>query len=128
MKTISKLVMTLSVIVLSTGAFAFNTKTLPVDSGEPTTEPLSVKYIGQDEGYLIFRVVVKSDDYKPVSFVLNNKAEGELYTKVYKTDRLITFKVEKRDNQELDFNLVVNNKSYSKSFVNLLGQQVVATK
>ena len=88
-------------------------------------EPLSVEYLGQDENYLIFQVTVKSFGNQKVSFALNDQAEGELYTSVFTMDKIQTFKIEKRENQELNFNLLVGKKVFSKSFTSMSARQIV---
>jgi len=78
-------------------------------------EPLKVKYLGEDKGYLLFEVTLQS----PASslFAIADKYEGELYT-AYISDRLKvqTVKIEKRADQVLNFKLVSGRKTYAKSF------------
>ena len=118
MTKIKKIAATLSVIVLFAGTSFAGTKTinLPVVIEEPATEPLVVNYMGEDADYLYFKVSVKSGSNKFVSFAVSDKSEGELYSVVFSTDKEQMLKIEKRDNQELDFNLEAGKKSYSKSF------------
>ena len=119
MTKIKNIAVALSTIVLFAGtSFAGTTtnKSLPIVVEEPTVEPLVVNYVGEDAGYLYFKVSVKSGSNKFVSLAVSDKSEGELYTTVFSTDKEQTFKIEKRDNQELDFNLSAGKKSYSKSF------------
>ncbi len=120
MTKIKNIAAALSMIVLFAGtSFAgttVKTASLPIVMNEPTAEPLIVNYLGEDADYLYFNVSVKSGSNKFVSFAVSDKAEGELYSSVFSTDKEQTFKIEKRDNQELDFNLSAGKKSYSKSF------------
>lgn len=119
MTKIKNIALTLSAIALFAGtsfAGTNNINTLPIVAEEPTAEPLAVTYMGEDANYLYFKVSVKSGSNKSVSFVVNDKSEGELYATVFNADKEQTLKIEKRDNQELDFNLVAGKKSYSKSF------------
>ena len=80
-------------------------------------EPFTVKYIGNEEDYLYFQVEINtgSTDYSLLK--INDKSEGELYSQSWKTSlKLQTFKIEKKDGQELNFKLLSGNKVYSKSF------------
>lgn len=120
MTKIKNIAVALSTIVLFAGtSFAgtkSNTPSLRIVNDEPTTEALAVSYLGEDADYLYFKVSVKSGSNKTVSFVVTDKSEGELYTTFFSTDKVQTLKIEKRENQELDFNLKAGKKSYSRSF------------
>ncbi len=119
MTNIKKIAAALSMMVLfAANSFAgmVNKTTLPIVVEDPTIEPLSVNYMGEDANYLYFQVSVKSGRNKFVAFAVSDKAEGELYAASFSTDKVQTLKIEKRDNQELDFNLRVGNKHFSKSF------------
>ena len=122
MTKIKNIAVTLSVIVLFAGtSFAGTTVSnpLPVVKNGQIAEPLTVNYLGEDADYLYFKVLIKPGSNKFVSFVVNDKSEGELYTTVFHTDKEQTFKIEKRDNQELNFNLQAGKKSYSQSFTTM---------
>jgi hypothetical protein len=81
-----------------------------------TAEPLSVKYLGSDENYLLFEVTVNAADSKAVLGV-SDKNEGELYAEnVRSTAKTQKLKIEKRDSQELNFKLSVGANTYNKSF------------
>jgi hypothetical protein len=119
MTKIKNIAVALSMIVLFAGTSFAGTTTnnsLPIVVEEPTVEPLVVNYMGEDADYLYFKVSVKSGSNKFVTLAVSDKSEGELYTTVFSTDKEQTFKIEKRNNQELDFNLSAGKKSYSKSF------------
>ena len=118
MTKIKNIAVALSAIVLLAGTANAGTtnKSLPIVVEEPTAEPLSVSFLGEDANYLYFQVSVKAGLNKTVSFMVNDKTEGELYSSVLKNDKVQTLKIEKRDGQELDFNLVAGKKSFSKSF------------
>lgn len=78
-------------------------------------EPLKVKYIGEDNGYLLFQVTLQS----PTSslFAINDKSEGELYSSYSSENfKVQTVKIEKREAQVLNFKLVSGKKVYNKSF------------
>ncbi len=80
-------------------------------------EPFSVKYLGNDGDYLLFEVVVKSAVNKTASLGISDKAEGELYANNFRTNlKVQTIKIEKRDNQELNFKLELGKAVYNKSF------------
>ncbi len=120
MTKIKNIAVALSTIVLFAGtSFAgtnSNNPSLRIVNDEPTTEALVVSYMGEDADYLYFKVSVKPGSNKTVSFVVNDKSEGELYATFFSTDKVQTLKIEKRENQELDFNLKAGKKSYSRSF------------
>lgn len=130
MTKIKNILTVLSVMVLLSGTcYADTTSLNTAVAGDPvansSAEPLSVQYIGQDENYLIFQVTVKSGGFQMVSFALNDRAEGELYTSVFTSDKVQTFKIEKRENQELNFNLQVGKKTFSRYFTSTGTQQIV---
>jgi hypothetical protein len=82
-----------------------------------TAEPLSVKYLGSDDNYLVFEVTVNSADSKNALLGVSDKAEGELYTEsIRSTQKTQKLKIEKRDSQELNFKLSVGSTVYNKSF------------
>lgn len=79
-------------------------------------EPLTVKYIGMEENYLLFQVEVNTSANFSL-FKINDKAEGELFSQSWKSsNKPLTFKIEKKDSQELSFTLVSGKKAYSKNF------------
>ena len=121
MTKIKNIAVALSAIVLFAGnSFAGTTTTKPVNGiyygEEPAAELLSVSYLGEDADYLFFQVSVKSGDNKSVSFAVNDTNEGELYAATFKADKVQTLKIEKRYNQELNFNVKAGKKNYTKSF------------
>jgi hypothetical protein len=81
-------------------------------------EPMAVKYLGNDGGYLTFRVTVNADMAPKTSFVIADQREGDLYSSTIKPGEVVkTIKIEKRDGQVLNFKLVVGSKTaYLKSF------------
>ncbi len=79
-------------------------------------EPLTVKYIGTEENYLMFQVEVKAANNFSL-FKINDKSEGELFSQSWKnSNKPLTFKIEKKDAQELSFTLVSGKKAYIKNF------------
>jgi hypothetical protein len=121
MTKIKNIAAALSAIVLFAGnSFAGTTVNKPVNGiyygDEPAAEVLSVNYLGEDAEYLFFQVAVKAGDNKSVSFAVNDTEEGELYAATFKADKVQTLKIEKRYNQELNFNVKAGKKNYTKSF------------
>ena len=80
-------------------------------------EPLAVKYLGNDGNYLTFQVTMQSEMPGNALFEIADKNEGELYSSNVTTgSKVKTVKIEKRDQQVLNFKLVIGRKTYSKSF------------
>lgn len=80
-------------------------------------EPFTVKYLGSEEGYLVFQVSLKSEKYGKARFKLEDKEAGTLYDNSFNANfNIKTLKVEKRDQQVLDFTVTLNKVTYSKSF------------
>ena len=118
MTKIKNIALTLSAIVLlAANSFAGTvnntSKAIYVD---PSSEKLIVNFIGEENGYLVFQVAVNKGTNKMVSLTLKDKSEGELYSSNVLDNKTQTFKVEKRDNQELEFSVKAGKVSYSKSF------------
>lgn len=79
-------------------------------------EPLTVKYIGSEENYLLFQVEVNTASTFSL-FRINDKTEGELFSQSWRnTNKPMTFKIEKKDAQELSFTLVAGRKAFTKNF------------
>ena len=98
----------LAVILFSTAAAA-QTKT--------ANEPFTVKYIGNDEGYILFEVAVNTLDKNYTLLKINDKIDGEIYSQSYKKGtKQTTFKIEKKDAQELIFRLLSGKTVYTKTF------------
>ena len=118
MTNIKNIALTLSAIVLfAANSFAGTvnntSKAIYVD---PSSEKLIVNFIGEDKGYLVFQVAVNKGNSKNVSLSVKDKSEGELYSSTVSDSKTQTFKIEKRDNQELEFSVKAGKVSYSKSF------------
>ena len=80
-------------------------------------EPFTVKYIGNEEDYLYFEVEINTGNSNFAMLKINDKEEGELYSQsLRKNLKPRTFKIEKKDGQELNFKLLSGNKTYSKTF------------
>lgn len=79
--------------------------------------PLTVKYLGSQEDYLIFQVEVNTAGGNFALLKINDKADGELYSQSCKsTSKTQTFKIEKKDSQELSFKLLSGKNVYTKTF------------
>ena len=108
LRTIATAIITL--VLFSNSATAQSTTS-------PANEAFSVKYIGNDEGYILFQVAVNSVSQNFTLLKINDKIEGEIYSKSYKKGtKLTTFKIEKKDAQELSFILLTGKKVYTKTF------------
>ena len=118
MTTIKNSAIALLITVLfASNSFATNVIN-PVPVVTATAEnPLSVQYMGEEDGYLFFQVSVNTLDAKKVSFSINDKIEGEIYNTAMSNSKTQTLKIEKRENQELDFQLEIGKKNFSKSFI-----------
>ena len=81
-----------------------------------TAEPLSVEYLGEDGDYRLFRVTVTPGSSKNVNFSVNDFVEGEIYADKFSTEKVQTLKIEKRNDQNLDFTVSAGGKTFSKSF------------
>lgn len=80
-------------------------------------EPLAVKYLGSDGEYLTFQVTMTPQTEGTALFAIDDKYEGQLYAaNVTSPLKVNTVKIEKRDDQVLNFKLVVGKKTYTKSF------------
>lgn len=101
----------IAVVLFATSASAQSVKSVT------TNEPLSVKYIGNEEDYLYFQVEINTGNANYSLLKINDKADGELYSQSWKSNaKFQTFKIEKKDNQQLNFKLLSGNKVYSKTF------------
>jgi len=105
-----------NIIALAAAVILFNTAVNAQTVSTVNPEPLSVKYIGSEEGYLLFQVEVNTGANFSL-FKINDKNEGELFSQGWKLlSRPQTFKIEKKDAQELSFTLLAGKKAYTKTF------------
>lgn len=80
-------------------------------------EPMKVKYLGDDAGYLSFEVTFTSSAPNKSKFTIEDKNQMELYAVYFESNpRKQTIKIEKNDFKGLNFNLFLGKKMYSKSF------------
>ena len=76
----------------------------------------SVKFTGVQENYLCFQVEITSNDNNSI-LKISDKTEGELYTQNWKPKYPFQFfKIEKKDGQQIIFNLKTGNKIITKTF------------
>lgn len=118
MTNIRNIAVALSAIVLTAGS-SFAAPVSPVNTvktEEPSAEPVSVNFIGEDADYLYFRVTVKKGSNKVVELSVSDLFEGELFSTVYATDKVQTLKIEKRFDQQLDFTVKAGRKNYSRTY------------
>lgn len=116
MKKFKKIALTFVALVIA--ATTLNANPIDSTSKYATEDPFSVKYIGNDGDYLLFQVIVNADKAdKKTSFEISDKVEGEIYSSdISSAYKVQTLKIEKRDNQELNFKLVIGKEVYSRSF------------
>lgn len=80
-------------------------------------EPMAIKYLGNDGEYLTFQVSVQPTVSGSAFFEITDTNEGALYSSnIANYNKVQTIKIEKRDDQELNFKLVIGKKTFSKSF------------
>ena len=115
MKNFKKIALTFVALVIA--ATTINANPVDTTSAYTKADPFTVKYIGNDGDYLLFQVVVNAETAKKASFEISDKSEGEIYSaNINASYKVQTLKIERRENQELDFKLVVGKEVYSRSF------------
>ena len=113
MKKFKKIVLTFVALVIAATTINAN----PLDGGNPKgKEPFTVKYLGNDGDYLLFQVIVNAEENKAVKLAVSDKTEGEIYSSNIENYKVQTFKIEKRDNQKLDFKLLIGKEEFLRSF------------
>lgn len=106
-----------SLVIFSSIANAQVSTGLPEAYNTGYSEPLSVKYLGADANYLTFEVSIAPQFISKSQVKLVDKEEGYLYSFNFTKGKNVTIvKVEKRDKQVLNFDMVANKKVYTKSF------------
>ena len=115
MKTLKTALVAFASFVIFTNTIS--AQALPTSYSVKDEETFAVEYRGVDGNYLVFQVVVNSPENTNATFELADKNEGELYSNHFRVaKKTTTYKIEKRDNQELNFKLMLGRKVYSKSF------------
>ena len=81
------------------------------------TDPLKVVFLSDEGETLLFKVTLNSKFATPALFSVYDQSEGQLFSgllPVNTTER--TVRIEKREGQILDFQLILGKKIYSKTF------------
>ena len=90
---------------------------IPVSNPIETSEPFSVRFLGSQDDYLIFRVEIKTGEVNQSVLQIDDAIEGELYSNYINTNsKSQVMKIEKRENQVLDFKLISGKKVYTKTY------------
>jgi hypothetical protein len=85
-------------------------------SSSNTAAP-GVKYLGNDGSYLIFEVSVDPAVPAGSVFAVADQTEGQLYSsRISSGGKVQSIKVERRNDQVLEFMLVTGSKTYSRTF------------
>lgn len=116
MKNLKNIVVAVASVVLFSNIT--NAQTLKASYSVNYEEPLKVKYLGDDDAYLLFEVTLQSNAPLNTLFAISDKNEGEFYSSFLSAGlKPRTFKIEKHgDNQVLDFKLVAGKRTYLKTF------------
>lgn len=95
-------------------------------------EPMAIKYLGEDGDYLVFRVNVQPPVSGSAYFEIADKNVGALYSSnLTASPKVQTIKIEKKDDQVINFKLVVGKKTISKSYTvnsNIVETTIVSEK
>jgi hypothetical protein len=117
MKTLTTKIIAVAIASFVITANTASAQAIQANYAVKTAEPLSVKYLGSDDAYLMFEVTVNAADAKTAVLGVSDKKEGELYAENIRfTAKTQKIKIEKRDSQELNFKLSLGGSSYNKSF------------
>ncbi len=101
----------LAVILFAASASAQSSKL------DKTETNFSVKFVGIEDNYLCFQVDIADSYNKVASLKISDRNEGELYSNNVKIDaKTLNFRIEKKEGQELDFQLLSGGKLFSKTF------------
>jgi hypothetical protein len=119
-------------IAVAIAAILFATTTASAQATVAKTEKenaaFTVKYLGNEEDYLYFQVEINTGNNNFSLLKINDKAEGELYSQSWKpTLKIQTFKIEKKEGQELNFKLLSGKKVYSKTFSSTISRNETIT-
>ena len=115
MKKLTTILVALAAILVLSNSL--NAQSFQASYSVNAQEPFVVKYLGNDDNYLTFRITVQPEVAKRSTLAISDKSEGEIYaTSLNSRFAYKTIKIEKREGQELSFKLVSGGKTYSKSF------------
>jgi hypothetical protein len=79
--------------------------------------PLSVKYFGMKNDYLIFKVTVRANHLKKPELFIDESSMGSLYwKKIYSKTKVQWVRVRNNEDLNLHFELVAPNKSFYRTF------------
>ncbi len=82
------------------------------------SKPFNVQYIGSDEGYLTFTISIEGDTKQHAALKINEKNEGEIFSDYWgKNITTKTFKIEKKEVNDLSFTLFIGTKNFTKKFI-----------
>ena len=110
MKNVKVLVSILGLFLITTSLKAQTINTVNNDDN------FSVKFTGVQDNYLCFQVEINGLNNNSI-LKISDKAEGELYTQNWKVKSPFqVFKIEKKDGQQLIFNLQTGSKTLVKTF------------
>ena len=117
MKTLTTKIIAVAIASFVITANTASAQAIQANYAVKAAEPLTVKYLGSDDAYLMFEVTVNAADAKTAVLGVSDKKEGELYAENIRfTAKTQKIKIEKRDSQELEFKLSLGGSSYNKSF------------
>ena len=105
-----------AIVLFANSSIAATTNPDTAFAAPAAAVPLTVEYLGEDGDYRLFRVTVTPGSSKNASFSVNDFTEGEIYAAKFSTEKVQTLKIEKRNDQNLDFTVSVGGKVFSKSF------------
>ena len=107
-----------AIIALIIFTSSSNAQVLTASYNVNSEDPMVVKYLGDDGAYLLFHVALASNKVNNALFAIEDKTEGELYSAAFATSiKTQTVKIEKKkDDQVLNFKLVVGKTTFIKSF------------
>ncbi len=119
-----------AVAIASLLIFINSTHAQASKAGQPVNEedPMAVKFLGNDGNFLTFRVTMLSQIPDYAFLAIGDKNEGVLYSAFFTTKyKVQKVKIEKRDDQVLNFKLIIDKKTYSKSYSVNAGKLETAT-
>ena len=110
MKNLKVLVSVVSLFFITSNLQAQAISTVNIE------ENFSVKFTGVEDNYLCFQVEIKGMNNNGI-LKISDRIEGELYTQNWKVrSPFQVFKIERKEGQQLIFNLQTGNKEISKTF------------
>lgn len=113
-KSSTILAVLVAILVISNSV---NAQALQAGYSVSVEEPFAVKYLGNDDNYLTFRITIAPSVADKAMLAISDNREGEIYTTSLSSRYAYkTIKIEKRDRQELNFKLISGGKTYFKSF------------